>query len=574
MDATPFLSLWDDIDFSKDTHAPGARAMSFEPADHSPVRTVTETATKKGHLASASGDRNDLRLQRWGVIAIEGPRGDKLLELVGDLRRHRAEQQGEDTVVYRVKPGMDIAEAEAFMDGEYWDKVGRNTERLPQYLLLLGDADGVSWQLQQTLARHRVFTGRLAFADDEGYKVYVEKVIGWEKQPVPEREALFYVVNDPSSAIDSALNGFLIPTKESVSESAARDRYGSTIVNVQDVGLIPKAPPRDELEKMLALAQKAQGGALVSVSHGVGVSAEASAANGGMKRATQGALAVSYNCALVADRLRKGPFLPGGAWFFFACFSAGTPAESAYHGWLQRLKRDDRAAKTLSTLAGPGEAPFVAALPQAALANPEGPLAVVGHVDLAWSWSYKAVRDGQGERHEARTERLSGLVHGWLQGDRFGPAHHVLSSAANSTGEALMTRHQLDAAGKSPGGETWQSQSSYLWLEYQDLNGYVLLGDPAAALPGSRVFSQPRVRDQSVERAPAVAAAGPVVAPADLEVAEEAALLVLSSPRDNEKLTRTAKKLQITADELKRRSEVYREAGRRALMEHLGATKR
>ena len=51
-------------------------------------------------------------------------------------------------------------------------------------------------------------------------------------------------------------------------------------------------------------------------------------------------------------------------------------------------------------------------------------------------------------------------------------------------------------------------------------------------------------------------------------------LLVLSSPEDHEALTRTADRLQITADELKRRAEVYRDAGRRALIEHLGATKR
>ena len=66
--------------------------------------------------------------------------------------------------------------------------------------------------------------------------------------------------------------------------------------------------------------------------------------------------------------------------FFFACFGAGTPN-------LDQFRKDPNDASTAVKLA---EQPFVAALPRRLLAHPNGgALAVIGHVDRAWSFSIR-----------------------------------------------------------------------------------------------------------------------------------------------------------------------------------------
>jgi hypothetical protein len=95
--------------------------------------------------------------------------------------------------------------------------------------------------------------------------------------------------------------------------------------------------------------------------------------------------------------LRATPFLPGGMWFSLACFEAATPPTHAFHAWLAFLARKGidagRPEAVLESLPRAGERPFMAALPQALLASQQGPLAIIGHSDLAWVSSFVDVED-------------------------------------------------------------------------------------------------------------------------------------------------------------------------------------
>jgi hypothetical protein len=90
--------------------------------------------------------------------------------------------------------------------------------------------------------------------------------------------------------------------------------------------------------------------------------------------------------------MQEKPFLPGGIWFAVACFGAGTPAKSAFYSWLRQLREagqyKESVERVLESLPRDGEKPFLAALPKAALQNPNGPLAFFGHLDLAWSYAF------------------------------------------------------------------------------------------------------------------------------------------------------------------------------------------
>jgi hypothetical protein len=88
--------------------------------------------------------------------------------------------------------------------------------------------------------------------------------------------------------------------------------------------------------------------------------------------------------------------LGASGWFMFACYGAGTPSGSQFRHWLERLRSEGQFGADIdAVLAGlpkPNDRPFIAALPQAVLANPNGPLAFMGHLDLAWTYGYQDMR--------------------------------------------------------------------------------------------------------------------------------------------------------------------------------------
>jgi hypothetical protein len=188
---------------------------------------------------------------------------------------------------------------------------------------------------------------------------------------------------------------------------------------------------------------------------------------------------------LDADRIRGKPFLPGGIWFFLACFGAGTPAVSAYHAWLSLLSQEGatraKASAVLASLPSAGHRPFVAALPQAALANPEGPLAVIGHMDLAWTYGFSSAKN----LNESRKSRIASSLEVFSRGSRAGVGLEALMRFYRETNDALMASYQMEADARAQGrpDQTDRKARGHLWMLRNDLRGYVLLGDPAARLP-------------------------------------------------------------------------------------------
>ncbi|MDI3284725.1 hypothetical protein [Polyangium sp. 15x6] len=223
---------------------------------------------------------------------------------------------------------------------------------------------------------------------------------------------------------------------------------------------------------------------LFSISHGCGAP-RAGWASPEEQRRLQGAMSFGGGVRITAEDVATRPFLPGGLWFFFACFGAGTPGESAYHHWLAALRdiglygrNVDGVLRSLST-----ERPFVAALPQAALANPQGPLAVMGHVDLAWTFSFHDV----GTTNKYRPSRFQDIFRTLVEGKRVGAGYFELQRFFQQASVDLSTMYDRDARMKARGVEVdddkvRKTRKATLWMLRQDLSAYVLLGDPAARL--------------------------------------------------------------------------------------------
>ncbi|WP_164019858.1 hypothetical protein [Pyxidicoccus trucidator] len=424
-------------------------------------------------LWDTSGDHDRLSRQRWGLVVPQGPRGQQLLARVCRLREHReAQQGGRPAQIYCVPPGMDGVSAANWKRTVFRDEAVSEAER-PRYLLLLGDLDEVSLELQQELGTD-AFVGRLTFPTDEGYDAYVDKVLRWEATEARAHRprVIFYTALDGSDATRWGREMLIEP---GVSDCRSRTTdEGRPLVEVHDI--IGKAG--DPSGELLARAAEPGPSVLFSLSHGAGTPRKGWPSLA-QQRERQGALVLPGGQLLTAADLASRPFLPGGVWFCLACFSAGTPAPSSYTPWLRDLaSTDPEAARVLAgALPKQGDRPFIAALPQTVLANPEGPLAVMGHVDLAWT-------SGFDDHGRGMPSRFLGVVQALLDSRRVGAAIHTLLrffGEANSTLAVLYLREALEREAGKPCSVAPQDKAE-LWLRRQDLAGYVLLGDPAARL--------------------------------------------------------------------------------------------
>ncbi|WP_164007619.1 C25 family cysteine peptidase [Pyxidicoccus trucidator] len=514
-------------------------------------------------LWDATGDPNDLRRQRWGLVAPSGPRGDRLLGLVEPLRRWRQEAQGGAPVaVYRVRPVMDSAYARGWKREVYRDERTPEKDR-PRYLLLLGDLHELPLELQAELSTD-AYVGRLAFAADADYEAYVAKVLRWEREPARESRArlLFYTSRDGTSATETGYRALITP-----SMAACRQR--------QEDADFPRADIHElggTQESLLARASDVGAGVLFTLSHGRG-RPPSGWAGPGERLAHQGELKLPDGRFLSADALASRPFVPGGVWFSFACFSAGTPSRSSYAHWLRKLpSTDPNARRGLEALPREGETPFIAAPARAALANPDGPLAVLGHVDLAWSHSFS-------DRGQGTPSRFIELLKELARGSRAGVALHTLTQVLNETSSelaSLYNQEEQERAGGLPSSIDLLERAR-LWILRQDLANYLLLGDPAVRLP----LASPREPARAVAPAPAPAdfnrLASSVLrdqfrmpsleAPAHGPEALEAVVLALLSGQQDAGVLADAHGVSVT--ELRRWEALYRAAGLAALARHL-----
>ncbi|NPC48730.1 hypothetical protein D7X99_22630 [Corallococcus sp. AB032C] len=429
------------------------------------------------YLWSDAGDLDDFPAQRWGIVHACGPEGERLLALIAPLRELRQREQGGEVRTYAVPSGLDREAAHRWKERFFDTENGQDQDR-PRYLLILGDLDAVSLAFQQVMATNAL-VGRLVFPSDDGYRAYVEKVLRWARTPsdVDRARTLFYTVQDHTAATRIGHDQLMVP---SVKECQ----------RLQSVGKLPAAPPQHCVERgigqdtavarFLEFARGAEPSVLFSLSHGLGHPRGKDWNSAEEQRARQGALVLPNGELLSAEQVATAPFLSGGIWFCFACFSGGTPERSAYASWFQDLA--PREAELVKAMMRPDkDRPFIAAMPQAALSNPEGPLAVLGHVDLAWTQSFN-------DQGRSRFTRFAGFILELARRRRVGAAMAGILRAVAETGAALASSYHQQRTARVSGQayEGSPAEHAERWMLYHDLSSFVLLGDPAVQLPLSQ----------------------------------------------------------------------------------------
>jgi Helix-turn-helix domain len=535
------------------------------------------------HL-SVPGFSNDLTLEKWGVIIPE--KMEVRLEWIRQLRELRAKQCGlpslDELQVLPVKAGMTRQDAHRWRVDVY---EALSSAKRPGYLLLLGDLSEISHELQLELMVS-ASVGRLCFTDEsgqpdrKGYESYCAKVCESEGHSADWNESaqlLFYCSRDGSTAVEDGYHDLI---SRSHTDAFADTQPGGSL-QATSVAPILGAPGKPRWDSAVAAgregtlmfhAEKPRPSVMFSLTHGLG------SAKPSEQRLRQGIPALSPGSStgraevVEASSLDRA-FLPRGFWFFKACFSAGTAATSVYEPWLKKLqqlgatKEDPGAA--LQYLAKDGQTPFVARLPQVALAHPQGPIGVLGHVDLAWTYG-NLVRD---EDDPTATQVDRNTFYDVLRmvagGNRLGPSIASLSETVQKLGTdlaALYGERELDGADSV---DRHAVLRAWMWMRYLDLAGYLLLGDPAAQVPTSaaRAIANPAgaAAGNAANAANAAAAAAPSV-----EKMERAVLACLrgGSP------TEIAKKEGVHPTKLERWVKEYKAAGRAALAANPAAPRR
>lgn len=473
------------------THADDHRPVLADGLPMDAAETAPRPATKTTleDFRHDGGDPNSLPDQRWGLVVPEGPLGDRLLSLIEPLRKRREEQQGEPALVFRAPAQVDEESASAWWNEVYGDENIDEADR-PRYLLMLGDADVLSWELQQRLAAD-TFIGRICFPDESGYEAYANKVVESERdRPTAGSRALYYTVRDGTAATNIGYNGLMTPTVEQSRLGQTKGVFGAR--EIIEIGNGENVSPDEFFDAM----KSKDPAMLFTISHGCGAP-RAGWSSPEEQRRLQGAMSFGNGIKITAEDLATRPFVPGGLWFYFACFGAGTPGNSAYHHWLAALRDIGLYGRNIDSVLHslPTERPFVAALPQAALANPNGPLAVMGHVDLAWTFSFQEV----GTSNKYRPSRFQDIFRTIVEGKRVGAGYFELQRYFNQASVDLTTMYDKDARAKARGGaaeddKARKTRRATLWMLRQDLSAYILLGDPAARLPieGPLAHEKPR----------------------------------------------------------------------------------
>lgn len=399
-------------------------------------------------------DPRNLAEAGWGVIFPEG-REDELREALAPLLAlRRAQATGLAEGRYR-----ELIHRRGHSKARFLARYGvgpgpADPDRLPYYLLLAGSPEEISYRFQYQLdVQYAV--GRLCFETPEEYRTYAESVVAAEERtrPANRRISFFGVSNPGDLATESSLRSLVKPLAARISG----DRPGWEVEAV----LGPEATKAALAERMGGDRTPAL---LFTASHGIGFDADDP-----RQGALQGALLCQDwpgpEAAVLPDHFLAGEDIADSASpagliaFLFACYGVGTPVYDSFesNGEQKRIAPES----------------FVARLPQRLLGHPRGgALAVIGHVDRAWSYSFDWPKaDDHLQVFESALGRL-------LEGYPVGAATEYFNQHYAELFTDLTEEREELRWGAKPDFLSFAE----LWTAAHDARSYAVLGDPAVRL--------------------------------------------------------------------------------------------
>jgi hypothetical protein len=416
------------------------------------------------HLGVVAGvDPTRLDQAGWGVIFAyeDRDRVPAIKEALGELLQLRQEQAGDR---YREYTGPDAYRPDesksAFLARHGIGPGPADPDKVPYYLLIVGDPETIPYRFQYQLdVQYAV--GRLHFETLEEYAQYARSVVTAEKGAVKlPRQAAFWGPrnpDDPATGLSSEmLAGQLASALGTDQPEWTTETY------------LAEQATKAQLGQLLGGGQTPS--LLFTASHGMGFPL-----GDARQLPHQGALLcqdwpgplawhgdIPHDFYFAGDDLRADARLLGLIAFHFACFGAGTP------------RLDDFAHRAPSLRRAIAPHAFIANLPRGLLGHPRGgALAVVGHVERAWGYSFLWPHAGaQLGVFESTLKRL-------MAGYPVGAAIEYFDERYAELSTVLTDELEDVKFGKTPD----YPELAGMWTANNDARSYTIVGDPAVRLP-------------------------------------------------------------------------------------------
>jgi hypothetical protein len=304
--------------------------------------------------------------------------------------------------------------------------------------------------------------GRIYFPKLEDYARYAQSVADAENGRVSlARKAVFFgTAHKGDDATEASAENLVKPLHEYINVRSNEFELGWSSQLVE-----PKDASRSALMSLLGGSQTPA--LLFTATHGMSLPY-----NHPQQARFQGGLLcqdwigpgnkVGRTHFMAAEDLPETSNLAGSVVFHFACFGAGTPY------W------DEFAISNNSERAALAVRPFLSQLPMRLLSNPGGgALAVVGHVERAWTHSFS-----QGKL-KSQTQAYQSLLFNLMDGKPIGMAMddmnvryaQIASTLAYNLGELKYNKNFIS-----------QFELALQWASTNDARGYAILGDPAVKI--------------------------------------------------------------------------------------------
>jgi len=400
----------------------------------------------------------------WGIVfPTDTP--DPIRNALKPLIDFRGKRAGSRLKVLDYKPGEQLRD---WYVRQQVSPGNIHPNKVPYYLLLIGPPDKIPFDFQYLLGIEYA-VGRLAFDNPADYESYARSTIAYESAAgVPNAKKVSYWGTRHSGDGATRLSSsFLLDPLINGSAEEGDDPITKVVGYDQETFLAKDATKANLLAALHAAKPPAL---LFTASHGMQFDP------GQAEQATsQGALLcqdwpvfdnVKPQHFLAASDVADDANVNGMVAFLFACFGAGTPDQDQF---LMDLSQAATAPKLAAT-------PFMAALPRRLLTHPKGSaLAVIGHVDRAWGFSMQAPKVATPQIAPFRNSIgsiLAGKPVGHTMCERFGARYAELSalllSSTSPSAPAAMRLNDRDLV--------------TAWIERNDAQNYVLLGDPAVRI--------------------------------------------------------------------------------------------
>lgn len=395
----------------------------------------------------------------WGVIF--GHDADPAIrEALDPLLKLRREQAGERFRLYEGGDGFRVGRdnKNSFLARHGAGPGPADPDKVPYYLLIVGSPETIPYRFQSQLdVQYAV--GRLHFDDLRAYDSYARSVVAAETAPakLERRMAFFGTANPDDPATASSTEGLITPLHEMLSgregwqvdaflgQHATKARLGELLGGDATPAFLftgshgmefPLGDPRQIPHQGALLCQDWPG-------------------------PREWRKAIPQDFYFATDDLSADASLLGLMAFHFACYGAGTP------------ELDEFAKQAFKDRQAIAPHAFLAALPMGLLGHARGgALAVVGHVERAWTYSFNWPGAG------AQTTVFQSAIERLLAGHPVGSAMEYFDERYAELSTVLSDELEEVEFGKEPD----PLELAGMWTANNDARGYTILGDPAVRL--------------------------------------------------------------------------------------------